>query len=60
MVVLMKIHILSSGSKGNAYLIEKNESCLLLECGVNFNTIKEAVNFNLLKIKAVLVSHEHQ
>jgi phosphoribosyl 1,2-cyclic phosphodiesterase len=56
----MRINIISSGSKGNAYIIEKNNAALLVECGVKFAEIQKAVNFNLLKIKAVLVSHEHQ
>lgn len=56
----MKITIISSGSKGNAYLFEKNNAALLVECGVKFSEIQKAVDYNLLKIKAVLVSHEHQ
>jgi phosphoribosyl 1,2-cyclic phosphodiesterase len=55
----MKINIISSGSKGNAYIIEKNNAALLVECGVNFKAIQEAIGFDLLKIKACLVSHEH-
>jgi phosphoribosyl 1,2-cyclic phosphodiesterase len=55
----MKINIISSGSKGNAYIIEKNNAALLVECGVKFAEIQEAVGFDLLRIKACLVSHEH-
>jgi len=55
----MKINIISSGSKGNAYIIEKNNTALLVECGVKFAEIQKAVGFDLLRIKACLVSHEH-
>jgi phosphoribosyl 1,2-cyclic phosphodiesterase len=55
----MRINIISSGSKGNAYIIEKNNTALLVECGVKFAEIQKAVNFDMLKIKACLVSHEH-
>jgi phosphoribosyl 1,2-cyclic phosphodiesterase len=55
----MKINIISSGSKGNAYIIEKNNAALLVECGVNFKAIQEAIGFDLLKIKACIISHEH-
>lgn len=55
----MKITIISSGSKGNAYLFEKNNTALLVECGVKFSEIQKAVDFDMLKIKACLVSHEH-
>jgi phosphoribosyl 1,2-cyclic phosphodiesterase len=55
----MKIHIISSGSKGNAYIIEKNNAALLVECGVKFAEIQNAVGFDLLRIKACVVTHEH-
>jgi len=55
----MRINIISSGSKGNAYIIEKNNAALLVECGVKFSEIQKAVGFDLLRIKACLVSHEH-
>ena len=55
----MKITIISSGSKGNAYLFEKNNAALLVECGVKFLEIQKAVDFDVLKIKACLISHEH-
>jgi phosphoribosyl 1,2-cyclic phosphodiesterase len=55
----MRINIISSGSKGNAYIIEKNNAALLVECGVKFAEIQKAVGFDLLRIKACLVSHEH-
>ena len=55
----MKINIISSGSKGNAYIIEKNNAALLVECGVKFAEIQKAIGFDLLKIKACIVSHEH-
>jgi phosphoribosyl 1,2-cyclic phosphodiesterase len=55
----MRINIISSGSKGNAYIIEKNNAALLVECGVKFAEIQKAVSFDLLRIKACLVSHEH-
>jgi len=55
----MKINIISSGSKGNAYIIEKNNTALLVECGVKFAEIQKAVGFDLLRIKACIVSHEH-
>lgn len=55
----MKINIISSGSKGNAYIIEKNNTALLVECGVKLSEIQKAVGFDLLRIKACIVSHEH-
>lgn len=50
----MKIQTLASGSKGNSYFIEGG---LLLDCGISFKRIKDAIDIN--KVKACLVTHEH-
>lgn len=55
----MKLKILNSGSAGNCYILENEESALVIECGVKFTDIKKALNFNLNKVAGVLVSHEH-
>lgn len=55
----MKAKIIGSSSKGNAYLLESEEDALLIECGVKFESIVEAVNFNIGKINACLITHEH-
>lgn len=55
----MIIHTIASGSKGNAYLIDDGRSQLLLECGIPFKKIREALGFNLTEIAGCMVSHEH-
>ncbi|MCQ4139195.1 MBL fold metallo-hydrolase [Chryseobacterium sp. EO14] len=55
----MKLKVIGSGSKGNAYLLENEQEALLVECGVNISEIKKAVNFNVGKISGCLVTHEH-
>lgn len=55
----MKLKIIGSSSKGNAYLLENKNEALLIECGVRFEQIKYAIGFNLRKIKGCLVTHEH-
>src|SRR5689334_8713382 len=56
----MKLHVIGSNSAGNAYILEASTGeCILLECGVRFEKIKQALGFNLAKVKACLVSHEH-
>ena len=56
----MKLKILGSGSSGNCYILENKTSALVLECGVPFKEIKQALNFNISKVAGALVSHEHQ
>lgn len=55
----MKLKVIGSGSKGNAYLLENEQEALLIECGVNISEIKKAVNFNVSKIAGCIVTHEH-
>jgi phosphoribosyl 1,2-cyclic phosphodiesterase len=55
----MKLKIISSGSVGNAYILENENSALLIECGVKLKEIQEAIDFNVFKIKGAVVSHAH-
>lgn len=55
----MKLKILSSNSDGNSYLlVAENGETLGVECGVNFNDIKKALNFDLSNLN-LIVSHSH-
>jgi phosphoribosyl 1,2-cyclic phosphodiesterase len=55
----MQLKIISSGSVGNAYILENENSALLIECGVKLQEIQEAIDFNVFKIKGAIVSHAH-
>ena len=55
----MILKVINSNSKGNCYILEGENSALLIECGVKFEQIKQAINFNVSKIDACLVTHEH-
>lgn len=55
----MKLKVIGSGSRGNAYLLENDAEALLIECGVNIMEIKKAIDFKISKITACLISHEH-
>ncbi|ECL0334334.1 MBL fold metallo-hydrolase [Listeria monocytogenes] len=55
----MEIRTIASGSKGNAYVISSGRSKLLIECGINFDVIRKALNFDLSDVSGCLVSHEH-
>ncbi|EJL66921.1 MBL fold metallo-hydrolase [Flavobacterium sp. CF136] len=56
----MKLKVISTGSIGNAYILENENEVLLIECGVNIMDIKKALNFDFSKVVGCLVSHEHQ
>lgn len=55
----MQLKILGTGSSGNCYILENNKEALIIELGLSFSKIKQALNFDLSKVVGVLVTHEH-
>lgn len=55
----MKIEVIASGSSGNCYKVSNEDTALLIECGIPYKKIQEALNFKTTDIDGVLVSHEH-
>lgn len=56
----MKINILASGSKGNAYLVHATDVTLLLEAGIPFKALQRASGYSLSSVDACLITHEHK
>lgn len=56
---MAKLKCLSSGSSGNAYILECNGERLLLELGIKWNDILRGLEYNLSNVAACLVSHIH-
>lgn len=56
---MAKLKCLSSGSIGNAYILECNGERLLLELGVKWQEILKGLNYKLGDVVGVLVSHSH-
>lgn len=56
----MKVTVVGTGSAGNCYILEEDGRALLIECGVPFKDIQQALNFDLLKVDACIISHEHK
>lgn len=55
----MKLKVIGTGSKGNAYLIEHGKECLLLDAGLPMDAIYRAVGENFTALQGVLLSHDH-
>ena len=54
----MKLYTISSGSKGNCYIItDSNSHQLIIECGVSIKDIIPHINFDT--IDGCIVSHSH-
>jgi len=56
----VKIKAIASSSKGNCYLITKDGSSLLLECGISIKEIRKTLDFNLSSVAGCLCTHAHQ
>jgi phosphoribosyl 1,2-cyclic phosphodiesterase len=58
-----RIHILASGSKANAYIIEDDSSMILIDQGLSFREFSiraEKLGIDIFRIKAILLTHEHE
>lgn len=56
----MKIEILASSSKANAYIIEDGNHSILIDCGLPFKQLQRESNFRLSSLEFCLLSHEHK
>lgn len=57
---MLKIVSFGSGSAGNGYLIDDGYSQLMIEAGVQFKKVQQAMRFNFSKVVGCLISHEHR
>jgi len=56
----MKLKVINSNSQGNCYILDNQNSALLIECGVKIDQIKKALDYNIAKVDACLITHEHK
>lgn len=56
---MVDIKVLSSGSRGNAVLLDSGTSLILLDAGIPVKKIEQAVGYDLSKISLCCVTHEH-
>ena len=55
----MTLDVIESGSKANCYVLHNESEAIIIECGCPLLECEKILGFNLGKIQAVLVSHEH-
>ena len=56
----MKLTTLGTGSSGNSYLLKpENGQSLIIDCGVNFKKVKEALDFDINSICGAIQTHSH-
>ena len=55
----MKLKVIGSSSKGNAYILETETDSLILDCGVRYKEIQQALDFNMTSVQGCLLTHSH-
>lgn len=56
----MILKVVSTGSDGNAYVLEKSGRRLILDMGVGWKKgVLQACEYDVYSIDAVLITHEH-
>jgi phosphoribosyl 1,2-cyclic phosphodiesterase len=56
----MVLKIINSNSAGNSYILESESGeALLIECGLRFEKIKQALNYRIDRVAGCLVTHSH-
>lgn len=56
----MQLKVINSNSSGNCYLLFNEKETLIIEAGVRFDRIKEALDFNMSKVVGAIITHEHR
>ena len=57
-----KVHMIASGSKGNATIVQAGRTCVLIDAGISARRISAGMKkagFNYADISGVFVTHEH-
>lgn len=55
----MEIRFIASSSAGNAYVVDDGSTRLLIECGIRYQQLQEALGFRVAELGGCLISHEH-
>ena len=56
---MITVKTIATGSKGNAYLLQSGDRWLLLECGIPFKKLQNALDHQVSRLDGCLVTHAH-
>lgn len=57
---MLTLKCLGSGSSGNCWILDYNGASLILDAGLPVKTIKRGVDYNLVGIRGICISHTHK
>lgn len=55
----MELTVLGSSSKGNCYILGDESEAIIIESGIRPDLIKKGLDFNISKVRGMVISHEH-
>ena len=55
----LKITCLGTGSKGNSWIVDYDGELLIIDAGLSIKTIKKGIDYNLVAVQGVIISHTH-
>lgn len=55
----MKIFVAGSGSSGNTMILTENSKSIILDAGIKPTIVKRALNYDILSIQFVVITHQH-
>lgn len=56
----MKLKIISTGSKGNCYILRENDGhTVILDAGITAQEVMQAIDYNTYSLDFALITHEH-
>lgn len=55
----MTITTIGSSSAGNCYVMQNDGEALIIEAGTDLLKVKEALGWNITKVRGVIITHQH-
>ena len=56
---MLTIKCVAQGSSGNCWIADYNGELLIIDAGLPIKTIKKSIDYNLVAVQGVLISHNH-
>lgn len=56
---MLSIKCLAQGSSGNSWVLNHDGKYLILDAGIGVKDIKRGIDYNLMGVQGVCISHSH-
>lgn len=55
----MLLKVVGTGSSGNTYVLENKNEILILDAGCGIKSVLKSIDYNVSKVRGVIITHEH-